>query len=50
MTSLETEQKLTRKLMEKSDDYIQGICIGLSISVAVMVLVFASSAAILVRF
>ena len=50
MTSLETEQKLTRKLTEETDDYIQGIFIGLSIPVAIMVLVFAFSAAILERF
>ena len=49
-TSLETEQKLTRKLTEETDDYIQEIFIGLSIPVAIMVLVFAFSAAILVRF
>ena len=50
MTSLETEQKLTRKLTEETDDYIQGIFIWLSISVAITVLVFAFSTAILVRF
>ena len=50
MTSLKTEQKLTRKLTEETDDYIQEIFIGLSIPVAIMVLVFAFSTAILVRF
>ena len=50
MTSLDAEQKLTRKLTEETDDYIQGIFIGLSSPVAIMVLVFAFSTAILVRF
>ena len=37
MASLETEQKLTRKLTEETDDYIQGIFIGLLMLVAIMV-------------
>ena len=37
-------------MTEETDDCIQGIFIGLSIPVAIMVLVFAVSAAMLVRF
>ena len=50
LTSLETEQKLARKLKEETDAYIREIFIRLSIPLASMVLIVTIGAVFLVRF